>query len=61
MKIKKMALANGDEFENIELVSNEEILEIKGMEFIRILIDKKEVLINKDFILSIELPRLKAI
>lgn len=61
MKIKKMALANGDEFENIELVSNEEILEIEGMEFIKILIDKKEVLINKDFILSIELPRLKAI
>lgn len=56
-----MALANGDEFENIELVSNEEILEIEGMEFIKILIDKKEVLINKDFILSIELPRLKAI
>lgn len=61
MKIKKMALANGDEFENIELVSNEEILEFEGMEFIKILIDKKEVLINKDFILSIELPRLKAI
>ena len=61
MKIKKMALANGDEFENIELVSNEEILEIEGMEFIKIFIDKKEVLINKDFILSIELPRLKAI
>lgn len=31
MKIKKMALANGDEFENIELVSNEEILEFEGM------------------------------
>lgn len=61
MKIKKLVLANGDEFEDIEIFSNDQIFEIKGMEFIRVFIDKKEVLINKDFILSIELHRLKAI
>ena len=48
MKLKKLVLATGEEFED----------EILGINLLKLKIDKKEVLINKDFILTLELPKI---
>ncbi|CEQ09719.1 Uncharacterised protein [[Clostridium] sordellii] len=62
MKIKKLVLATGEEFEDIELLEldlpEEEIL---GISLLKLKIEKKEVLINKDYILTLELPKLQTI
>ncbi len=90
MKLKKLVLATGEEFEDVEVLNldiqgvleEEEILginllklkivevlnldiqgvleeeEILGINLLKLKIDKKEVLINKDFILTLELPKI---
>lgn len=62
MKIKKLVLATGEEFEDIEILEfdlpEEDILEIS---LLKLKIEKKEVLINKDYILTLELPKLQTI
>ncbi|GAA0104076.1 hypothetical protein UT300013_06980 [Paraclostridium sordellii] len=62
MKIKKLVLATGEEFEDIELLEldlpEEEML---GISLLKLKIEKKEVLINKDYILTLELPKLQTI
>lgn len=64
MKIKKLVLATGEEFEDVEVLDfpgdllEEKLLEIS---LLKLKIDKKEVLINKDFILTLELPKLRTI
>ncbi|MDU6113784.1 MAG: hypothetical protein E6649_05170 [Paeniclostridium sordellii] len=61
MKIKKLILATGEEFENIEILDlsmDEESLQIPVM---KIKLEKKEVLINRDYILSLELQKLQTI
>jgi hypothetical protein len=61
MKIKKLILATGEEFEDIEIVELNIKEALLPIPFIKIRINKKEVLINKDFVLSLELPKLQTI
>lgn len=61
MKIKKLILATGEEFEDLEIVESivdEEFLQIP---IIKVKVNKKEVLINREYILSLELPKLQTI
>ena len=63
MKLKKLVLATGDEFEDVEVLNLDiqgvlEEEEILGINLLKLKIDKKEVLINKDFILTLELPKI---
>ncbi|CEK35757.1 MAG: hypothetical protein KIB00_16250 [Paeniclostridium sordellii] len=66
MKIKKLLLATGEEFEDAEFLDldyqgglDEEA--ILGIPLLKLKIDKKEVLINKDYILTLELPKLQTV
>lgn len=64
MKIKKLVLVTGEEFEDIEVLDYPGELEeeeILGMNLLKIEVDKKEVLINKDCILTLELPKLQTV
>ena len=63
MKLKKLVLATGEEFEDVEVLNLDiqgvlEEEEILGINLLKLKIDKKEVLINKDFILTLELPKI---
>ena len=63
MKLKKLVLATGEEFEDVEVLNLDiqgvlEEEEILGINLLKVKIDKKEVLINKDFILTLELPKI---
>ena len=63
MKLKKLVLATGEEFEDVEVLNLDiqgvlEEEEILGKNLLKLKIDKKEVLINKDFILTLELPKI---
>jgi hypothetical protein len=61
MKIKKLILATGEEFEDLEIVESivdEEFLQIP---IIKVKMNNKEVLINREYILSLELPKLQTI
>ncbi|WP_195337040.1 hypothetical protein [Paraclostridium bifermentans] len=61
MKIKKLILATGEEFEDLEIVESivdEEFLQIP---IIKVKVNKKEVLINREYILSLELQKLQTI
>lgn len=58
MKLKKLVLATGEEFEDVEVLNLDiqgvlEEEEILGINLLKVKIDKKEVLINKDFILTL--------
>ncbi|MGV8149661.1 MAG: hypothetical protein ACLKAK_07135 [Alkaliphilus sp.] len=62
MRIKKLCLANGDEYEDVEIkLAHEELKEaIQNREFIPIIWGEgKKVEINADFILSIEIRESK--
>lgn len=61
MKVKKLMLATGEEFENIEIIESDSEEEFLHIPTIKIKIDNKEVLINRDYILSLELQRLQTI
>lgn len=64
MKIKKLVLVTGEAFEDIEVLDYPGELEeeeILGMNLLKIEVDKKEVLINKDCILTLELPKLQTV
>jgi hypothetical protein len=61
MKIKKLILATGEEFEDIEIIELSLKEEMLPIPFIKIKLNKKEVLINKDFVLSLELTKLQTI
>lgn len=56
-KIKLLALANGDVYQDFYVdISNDELLKlIKEREFINIRTRKNALLINSDFIVSIEI------
>lgn len=62
MKIKKLVLVTGEEFEDVEVLELDYLEEeILGMNLLKIEVDKKEVLINKDCILTLELPKLQTV
>ncbi len=61
MKIKKLILATGEEFEDIEIIELSLKEAMLPIPFIKIKLNKKEVLINKDFVLSLELTKLQTI
>ncbi|HDN2383513.1 TPA: hypothetical protein P1J69_003797, partial [Clostridioides difficile] len=57
MKIKKLALATGEVFENIELKEFENKGECLPPNMVKVIDGKQELLINKEFILSLEVKR----
>lgn len=57
MKIKKLVLATGEEFEDIELREFKNKEKCLPSNMVKIIDGKQELLINKEFILSLEVKR----